>query len=500
MKRKKFQFWADKAKKELIYKILDQEDLLVQQEKTILKQERTIVEQKDRITELESRLNQNSQNSSKPPSSDLFEKRTPKANTREKTNRKPGGQPGHVGTTLQAVEKPDLIEIHNVVECEHCHHDLSSTPVEKVIKRQVADVPAIKVIVTEHHIASKKCPSCKKVTAAPLAKELTQSIQYGDHIKALAIYFGNVQLLPLARTVELFKDVLGVEISEGTLVNIQAEMAGKITPSTEHIKELLIQAIKRHADETGTYIAGDLAWVHNVSTELLTLYALHLKRGGEAMDEIGILPKAKGILSVDELAAYNKYENLLIALCNAHMLRELKGIVENYKDQSWAKDMIRLLRRINRAVEEYKFRGETQLPERKLKKFSRQYDHILMRAALQVPTTEIQKKKRGRQKQHPAKNVYDRLLKRKEDRLRFMYDFNAPFTNNQAERDLRMVKLRVKISGGYRSRKAAEQHLTIRSYVSTARKQNVNVMDSLRCAAKGNPDFFTAYQSRSGDS
>lgn len=477
-------FWADTERNRLINKILEQEDILIQQD--------------DYITELESRLNRNSQNSSMPPSSDVFEKRTPKANTREKTNRKPGGQPGHVGTTLQAVEVPDLIEKHDVVECEHCHHNLSSTPTEKIIKRQVADVPQIKVTVTEHHIASKKCPSCKKVTVAPLAKELTQSIQYGNHIKALAIYLGNMQLLPLARTVELFKDILGVEISEGTLVNIQAEMAGKVTPSTEHIKELLIQAIKRHADETGTRIAGELAWVHSASNELLTLYLLHQKRGAEAMDEMGILPKAKGILSVDELAAYNKYENLWVALCNAHVLRELKGIVENYKDQSWAKDMIRLLRRINRTVEEYKRRGEAQLPDKKLKKFSRQYDHILMRASLQVPIVEVQEKKRGRKKQHPAKNLYDRLVKRKEDRLRFMYNFDAPFTNNQAERDLRMVKLRVKISGGYRSRKAAEQHLTIRSYVSTARKQNVNVMDSLRRAAKGKPDFFTA-QPNTGD-
>ena len=498
MKRKRFQFWADKAKRDLIYKILEQEDVIAQQENVIAEKEQTILEQKGHITELESRLNRNSKNSSMPPSSDTFEKRTPKANTREKTNRKPGGQPGHVGTTLQAVETPDLIETHDVVECEHCHHDLSSTPVEKVIKRQVADVPQIKIMVTEHHIASKKCPACKKVTAAPLSKELTQSIQYGEHIKALAIYFGNAQFLPLARTVELFKDVLGVEISEGTLVNIQTEMAEKVAPSTEHIKELLIQAIKRHADETGTRIAGELAWVHSASNELLTLYLLHQKRGAEAMDDMGILPKAKGILSVDELAAYNKYENLWIALCNAHVLRELKGIVENYKDQSWAKDMIKLLRRINRTVEECKRRGEAQLPEKKLKKFSRQYDHILMRADLQVPTTEIQKKKRGRKKQHPAKNLYDRLVKRKEDRLRFMHDFNAPFTNNQAERDLRMVKLRVKISGGYRSRKAAEQHLTIRSYVSTARKQNVNVMDSLRRAAKGKPDFFTA-QPNTGD-
>lgn len=477
-------FWTDTERMILIDTILQQEDLLIAQE--------------EKIRELESRLNRNSQNSSRPPSSDTFEKRVPKANTREKSGRKTGGQLGHVGITLQAVEAPDLIEKHDVVECEHCHHNLESIPAEKIIKRQVADVPQIKVTVTEHHMASKKCPSCKKVTVVPLAKELTQSIQYGDHIKALAIYFGNAQFLPLARTVELFKDVLGVEISEGTLVNIQTEMAEKVAPSTEHIRELLIQAIKRHADETGTRIAGELAWVHGASTELLTLYALHLKRGGEAMDEIGILPKAKGILSVDELAAYNKYENLLIALCNAHMLRELKGIVENYKDQSWAKNMIRLLRHINRTVEEYKRRGETQLPDKKLKKFSRQYDHILMRADLQVPTIEVQEKKRGRQKQHPAKNVYDRLFKRKEDRLRFMYDFNAPFTNNQAERDLRMVKLRVKISGGYRSRKAAEQHLTIRSYASTARKQNVNVMDSLRRAAKGKPDFFTA-QPNTGD-
>jgi transposase len=476
-------FWADTERINLIDTILQQEDILIEQEKLI-------EDQCKRIEELERRLNLNSQNSSKPPSTDVYEKKRPQ-NTREKSGLKPGDQPGHFGTTLQAVEAPDLIERHDVVECEHCHHNLSSIPVEKTIKRQVADIPQIKVTVTEHHMASKTCPSCKKVTIAPLAQELTQSIQYGDRIKAVATYLGGVQLLPIARTAEVLKDIMGVEISEGTLVNIQTEMAAKIAPSTEQIKELLTQADVINADETSARLGGKTEWVHTASNENLTSYAIHPKRGSVAMDEIGILPRAKGTIVSDEFVSYNKYE-ASHALCNAHVIRELKGIIEAYKGQPWAQDMRKLLRRIARTVEAYKNNGATELPEKKLKKFSKQYDDILTRAFLQVPITTSHNKKRGRQKQHPAKNLYDRLVARKEDRLRFMHDFKVPFTNNQAERDLRMIKLKIKISGCYRSRDGAQQHLTIRSYVSTARKQNVNVLDALHRAAKGKPDFFTA--------
>lgn len=477
-------FWANTERIDLINKILQQEDMLIEQEKVI-------IQQGDHIKELESRLNRNSQNSNMPPSMDIFDK-PKRTNTREKTGRKTGGQPGHVGTTLRAAEKPDLIQKHDVVECEHCKHDLSSIAADKILKRQVADVPQIRAIVTEHHIASKTCPSCRKVTAAPAAKKLTQVIQYGDNVKALATYLGSAQLLPLARTVEVFKDVVGIDISQGTLVNIQEEIATKITPSTDNIKERLIEEEIVNYDETGVRVGGETNWVHNASTNKLTSLDVHEKRGAEAMDEIGVLPKAKGAKVTDELAAYNKYEGLR-ALCNGHLDRELKGMIETYKDQPWLKHIRKLMLHIKRVVERYKKNGKKELPERLLKKYSRQYDHILMRAELQVPMPEQpKKKKRGKLKQHPAKNIYDRLVMRKTNRLLFMYDFKVPFTNNQAERDLRIVKLKVKISGGYRSRNGAKQGLKIRSYISTARKQNVNVMASLRRAAAGNPDIFTA--------
>ena len=483
-------FWADTERIDLINKILQQEDVLIEQENFIQ-------QQVERIKELESRLNRNSQNSNMPPSMDIFDK-PKRTNTREKTGRKTGGQPGHIGITLQAVEKPDLIENHDVVECEHCKHDLSKITADKILKRQVADVPQIRAIITEHHIASKTCPSCKKVTAAPEAKKFTQAIQYGDSVKALATYLGSAQLLPLARTVEVFKDVVGIEISQGTLVNIQEEMAAKITPSTDNIKEQLTEAEIVDYDETGMRVGGEKNWVHNASNDKLTSYDVHEKRGTEAMDEINILPRAKGIKVTDELAAYNKYEGLR-ALCNGHLDRELKGMIETYENQPWLKDMRKLMLRIKRTVDRYKKNGKKELSERLLKKFSRQYDHVLMRAELQVPIPEQpKKKKRGKLKQHPAKNLYDRLLKRKANRLLFMYNFKVPFTNNQAERDLRIIKLRVKISGGYRSRDGAKQGLKTRSYISTCRKQNVNVMDSLRRAAAGKPDIFTT-QPNTGD-
>ena len=235
----KAKFWTDRERTELINTILQQEDMLIEQENIIEQQAEIIKQYENSKIELEKRLNLNSQNSSKPPSSDVYEKKRPPKSMREKTNKKTGGQQGHFGTTLQTVETPDTIEVHDVIQCSKCNHDLSNVKTDNVVKRQVCDIPIIKPVTTEYQMASKRCPSCKTINVAPKAKELKQAIQYGDNIKAIAVYLNDVQHIPLERTTEVLKEMMGVDISEGTLVNMQCEMAEKITPSVEHIAELI---------------------------------------------------------------------------------------------------------------------------------------------------------------------------------------------------------------------------------------------------------------------
>ena len=479
-------FWADTERIALINTILQQEDVLIEQHNLIQ-------QQAERIKELESRLNRNSQNSSKPPSTDIYDKKRSPRSMRDKTDRKSGGQAGHFGTTLQMVAEPDAIETHDVTKCRTCDHDLSNVPADKITARQVIDIPEIKPQVTEHRIASKKCPSCKTINVAPKAKELTQVIQYGDTVKAAAAYLNDGQHIPLERTAEVLAELMNINLSEGTIVNMQQEMAEKVESSVQHIETLIAEAEVIHNDETSTRVEGRLAWVHVASTEQLTVYNVHAKRGSEAMNEIGILPLVKNISVHDDFGAYAQYPDLTHALCNAHIIRDLNDIVDNYKNQPWAKEMRMLLLRIDKAVELCKINGNEKLPKEQLTQFSSDYDDILKRALPNIPNLKQPlQKKRGRQKQHPAKNLHDRLIKRKNDILRFMYDFRVPFTNNQAERDVRMVKLKVKISGGHRSFEGAKRHLRVRSYISTARKQKISVLASLRRAARGQPDFFAS--------
>jgi transposase len=492
--------WENIERTKLIETILRQEDMLIEQEDKLIeyekqlgKQRETIEQQEDRVKELEIRTNLNSENSSKPPSTDVYEKKRTPTSLREKTGRKPGGQPGHFGTTLQAVAEPDIIEKHDVTKCTACDHDLSNVPVSRTIKRQELDVPKIKPVVTEHQFASKTCPSCKTMNVAPKAKELTQAIQYGDNIKVLANYFNVEQHIPLERTVEVFKDVFGVNISEGTIVNMQCEMAVQVAPAVEHIKTELTNDKKAvHFDESSITINGRLGWAHVTCTPYMTLYEAHEKRGCEAMNAIGILPNFRGLPIHDDLAAYGTYQNNAgHGLCCEHFARELKSIFQNYENQPWAEKMRALLYHINCVVCTHKAQGDKEFPEALLNQFSSNYDSLLVEALPQIPIVKPSaQKKKGRQKQHPAKNLYDRLLKRKGDILRFMYDFRVPFTNNQAERDVRMIKLKAKISNGYRSRAGAERHLEIRSYTSTARKQGVSAYDALHEAIKGRPMKF----------
>lgn len=444
----------------------------------------------ERVQYLEDILAKNSSNSGKPPSSDGYGKPSPKSQ-RLRHKKKSGGQPGHPGSTLKAVSRPDRIEIHRVNRCRHCQTSLEGVPMEGMEKRQVFDLPPVKLEVTEHQTEIKRCPSCGRCTKAEFPEGVTQSVQYGPRFQAQMVYWNQYQMIPLERVCEMAEDLYGHRPSEGTVLSFCAETAELVHPVQEAIRaRLQQQGGVEHFDETGVRIEGKLCWLHSVSTDLLTYYAVHAKRGKQATDAIGILPVMKGIAMHDGWATYFRYGDVLHALCNGHHLRELTFLEERYP-QKWVTEMKELLQEIKREVEKRKGEGKP-LPDRKSMEYERRYDHLVrkgMKANPRFKPPAGEKRGRGRVRQKPPRNLLMRLKKHKEAVLRFMHDHRVPFDNNQAERDIRMTKLKQKISGGFRSREGAEEFCLIRGYISTARKNGQRVLEILRAAVNGKPYF-----------
>jgi transposase len=435
-----------------------------------------------RIADLEKQIGKNSSNSSKPPSTDGFKKPPSK---RTKTGKPSGAQKGHPGRTLEFCDKPDHIVEHSPVVCEGCGESLSGVDPIRTERRQVFDVPPVEVEVTEHHINICSCPNCGTVNRAQAPEGVNQPVQYGPRIQALGAYLVNYQLLPLERTAELMEDVFGVHISEGTLCSTTARAAKAL----EGVEAAIVAAIKEapvvHMDETGQRINGKLTWLHVASTIRLTYYSSQSKRGKVALDNIGILTAFTGTAVHDGWGAYSGYP-CNHSLCNAHHLRELTAVHEQ-PGQAWAGDMIELLRDMKKEVRESKERGEAHLPQSRLLELEALYDEII-KAGYAANPPPAPTGKRGRQKQGVVRCLLIRLDQKRSSVLAFMHDPAVPFDNNQAERDLRMMKVKQKISGGFRSEDGAKNFNRIRGYISTIRKQPGNkVLAALQSVFLGKP-------------
>ena len=431
-------------------------------------------EMETRIKELEARLNQNSNNSSRPPSSDGLKKVI--KNNREKSNRNPGAQPGHKGSGLSPFTAVDK-EIKCAVEgtCA-CGADLTRLPVFNTEKRQVIDLPEKLFEVREYSVEVKRC-TCGKVHKAALAYE--QRVQYGERIKALLVYMNVHQQIPYERLQELFRDIIGLPISDGLIHSTTIQCSEHLEPTVEQTKEALLNSPILHADETGMRCEGKTSWVHVLSNAFHTLYFFHQKRGKEAMDTMGILPRYEGRLIHDRWASYDMYD-CLHGLCNAHLLRELKFLHEEM-DRQWAAELITLLQRANERKNAGNITSHFQTRTRN------NIEQLVRKALKEEPEEKQQSGKRGKKPKSKAVRLLEVFSNRLDDVLSFLYHEEAPFDNNLAERDLRMIKLKQKISGCFRTTKGIETFCKIRSYISTVKKQNKNVWQTLTDAIRGRP-------------
>jgi transposase len=441
----------------------------------------------ERIKQLEARAAKDSHNSSKPPSSNGFKEPVRKTKSlREPSGKKSGGQPGHPGKTLLMVDTPDQTITLHPSQCQRCQQDLGQARISHLERFQVVDLPKLSMQVTEYQASIKVCPCCQAETRADLPDGMIPaSVQYGPQIKALAVYLTTLQLLPVARVSLLLSDLFDTTFSEASVLAACQKSAQSVAPVIEQIKTALQTSRVLHTDETGFRVRGKRWWLHVACTAWFTLYLSHPKRGNEATETMQILPGYQGTCVHDSLSMYLHYP-CLHALCVAHYLRELTYAHEQFH-QRWADQMKRVLRTIHLQVEQARRDGMSQLPEQDQQDYRRRYQELVLIGLAANPPPTARSGQRGAIKKGEVLNLLLRLQQHQDLILRFMHDFEVPFTNNQAESDLRMMKLRQKISGCFRTGEGSAVFCTLRSYLSTMQKQGVHLLTALASTCTASP-------------
>ena len=482
---------------EFVQQLMEQNALLLKQNEnltaSVAELTDTVDKLKQTIEELREQLNKNSRNSSKPPSSDGLGKPTVKKDRslREASGKKQGAQEGHEGVCLSIISNPDHTENHMHSDCEGCpYHDAC---LEKAcIKETRHEIDAVVTVdVTAHNLFSvPECPLHGGSRTGHFPADIKAAVQYGKNLQAMVVAFNTVGAVSINRTHEILSSVFNIPLATGTIKNMVTRCADSLKGTHEKIRLKMTTRGLIHCDETGTRVDGKTWWVHNASDRDYTYLTINKKRGRIGMDEAGVLPHARGIIVHDCWGSYWQYPDVTHAICCAHLLRELNGVIENHPEQTWAPKFRRLLLDMKKSRHEAVQEHRDELSSQQLSKFDTEYDDIIKTAYEENPLPETSAKKRGRKKKSKVLNLICRLDNYKASVCLFIKNLCVPFDNNQAERDLRIVKVKTKVSGCFRSEEGAQEYLTIMSYIGCANKHHINAFTAIREALNGNPDII----------
>lgn len=443
---------------------IEEELTTVKLENSVLKTENSLL--KSENTELRNRLNQNSQNSHKPPSTDGL---TKKPALPQSQGKKTGGQRGHKGKTLKMVSHPDLVTVHHASACPCCKKTFTLTDVHQIgQKRQVFDIPTPRLEVTEHQIGLIKC--CGQEHRGYFPDAVSQPVQYGSKIKALSVLLNTDYKIPFEKIEQLLGDLYDCSFNESTAISANISCFNALEPTEQQIRAALLNAQLVHFDETGMRVEGKLHWFHVASTSLYTYLFVHAKRGKEALQSTySLLNDFKNWAMHDCWKSYFDFDNCLHAICIAHILRELQALKEN--GSHWAVLMHDFLLELY----EISQKATVIVPNKAL--WLKKYKIICQKADIEEPPSK--KGNRGRPKNSKGRNLLNRLVLHQDGIMAFAFIEGIPFTNNQAERDIRCLKTKQKVATSFRTFKGAQNYARIQSFVSTSRKHGMNVFQNL---------------------
>ena len=457
---------------------------------TINELDQTITELNQTIKELKEQLNKNSKNSSKPPSSDGLKKPVVKKNRslRESSGKKQGAQEGHDGVHLSVISNPDHTR-------EHMHSDCTGRTkcLDKACIRETRhEIDAVVTVdVTAHNLIEvRECPLHGGVKTGSFPENIKATVQYGKNLQAMVVAFNTVGAVSINRTHEILSSVLNIPLATGTIKNMVTRCAESLKDTYERIRLKMGTLGLIHCDETGSRVDGKTCWVHVASDQDYTYLTINQRRGQIGMDAAGVLPHAHGIIVHDCWSSYWKYQDVTHAICCAHLLRELNGVIENHPEQTWAVRFKTLLLCMKKVRDKALLSDKNEVSYYHRHKFDMEYDSIIKTAYEENPLPETPAKKHGRKKKSKVLNLICRLDNYKESVCLFIKNLSVPFDNNQAERDLRMVKVKTKVSGCFRSEEGAQEYLTIMSYIGSARKHGINAFTAIREALNGTPDII----------